>query len=424
MSSDKKEKIGVLGLGYVGLPLAVEFAKHFDVVGFDIKRQRIQELKAGYDRTGEVEAEALRATRMVLSDDPTTLQTCNVYIITVPTPIDANNQPDLDALKAATVTVGKVLKRNDVVVYESTVYPGCTEEDCVPLLEAESGLKFNSDFSCGFSPERMNPGDKDRTVNKIVKVVSGSTPEALERVAALYGRIITAGVHRAPSLRVAEAAKVIENAQRDINIAFVNELALIFNRLGIDTLDVLQAAATKWNFLPFKPGLVGGHCIGVDPFYLAHKAESVGYHPEVILAGRRINDNMGVYIAGRVMKLMIQRLKRIERPRVLIMGATFKENCVDVRNSRVFDIYDELKQFGCEVDVYDPIANNEEVLEEYGVKLVDPAAVANMDRYQAVIFAVAHKPFYELSIDKKDFPNTILFDIKGIFKTNQVDARL
>ncbi|MGE0528703.1 MAG: nucleotide sugar dehydrogenase, partial [Bdellovibrionales bacterium] len=384
MSSDKKEKIGVLGLGYVGLPLAVEFAKHFDVVGFDIKRQRIQELKAGYDRTGEVEAEALRATRMVLSDDPTTLQTCNVYIITVPTPIDANNQPDLDALKAATVTVGKVLKRNDVVVYESTVYPGCTEEDCVPLLEAESGLKFNSDFSCGFSPERMNPGDKDRTVNKIVKVVSGSTPEALERVAALYGRIITAGVHRAPSLRVAEAAKVIENAQRDINIAFVNELALIFNRLGIDTLDVLQAAATKWNFLPFKPGLVGGHCIGVDPFYLAHKAESVGYHPEVILAGRRINDNMGVYIAGRVMKLMIQRLKRIERPRVLIMGATFKENCVDVRNSRVFDIYDELKQFGCEVDVYDPIANNEEVLEEYGVKLVDPAAVANMDRYQAV----------------------------------------
>jgi UDP-N-acetyl-D-glucosamine/UDP-N-acetyl-D-galactosamine dehydrogenase len=417
-------KIGVLGLGYVGLPLALEFAKHYPVVGFDIKRQRVQELKSGYDRTGESEGDVLKKSKMEITDDTQALKTCNVYIVTVPTPIDKNNQPDLGALIGATHTVGGVLKRNDIVIYESTVYPGCTEEICVPLLEKDSGLKFNADFFCGFSPERMNPGDKARTVDKIIKVTSGSTPAAAERVDGLYKKIITAGTHKTSSIRVAEAAKAIENAQRDINIAFVNELALIFNRLGIDTNEVLEAAGTKWNFLHFKPGLVGGHCIGVDPFYLTFKAQSVGYHPEVILAGRRINDNMGIYVAGRVMKLMLHRLKKIEKPRVLIMGATFKENCVDVRNSRVFDIYHELREFGCAVDVYDPVANPDEVMEEYHVKMCDSSVMDKMDSYHAVVFAVAHNEFKKMKISKKDFPNTILYDIKGVFDIAQVDARL
>lgn len=418
------QRIAVIGLGYVGLPLAIEFAKKFPVVGFDIKKERIQELKKGFDRTGEVDGEALKKTTMNITDEVKEMAKCNVYIVTVPTPIDANNQPDLGAMISATKMIGPLLKKDDLVIYESTVYPGCTEEDCVPILEKESGLKFNNDFFCGYSPERMNPGDKARTVDKIVKVTAGSTPEAAERVDKLYKAIVTAGTHKASSIRVAEAAKAIENAQRDINIAFVNELALIFNKLGIDTTEVLEAAGTKWNFLNFRPGLVGGHCIGVDPFYLTHKAQSVGYHPEVILAGRRINDNMGAYIASRVMKLMVQKLHKIEKPRVLIMGATFKENCVDVRNSRVFDIYHELMEFGCAVDIYDPIASSAEVEEEYKVHLCDQSAIKKMDSYQAVIFAVSHKQFQEMNIDKKNFPNTILYDVKGMFKKSQVDERL
>lgn len=416
--------IGVIGLGYVGLPLAAAFSKKYKVIGFDVSRTRIQELNNHYDRTGEVDADGLKSSKMTITDDVTQLGPCNVYVITVPTPIDANKQPDLSALCAATRTVGQALKKGDTVIFESTVYPGCTEEICVPILERESRLKFNQDFFCGYSPERMNPGDKNRTVDKIVKVTSGSTSEIADMVDALYGSIVTAGTHKAPSIRVAEAAKAIENAQRDINIAFINELALIFNRMDIDTLDVLTAAATKWNFVNFKPGLVGGHCIGVDPYYLTHKAEALGYHPEVILAGRRINDNMGIYVANRVMKLMIQRLKKVERPKVLVLGITFKENCPDIRNSKVVDVVNELADFGCEVKVYDPQASPEEVYEEYGLKLASGEVMSKLGEFQAVVFAVAHKEFCEMKIDKRQLANTIVFDLKGIFPKEQVDARL
>jgi len=422
--SGNDEKIAVIGLGYVGLPLAVAFTKHYPVVGFDINRQRVQELNSGYDRTLEVSAEALKASKIKISDQADEMAKCSVFIVTVPTPIDQSNQPDLAALVGATKSVARYLKKGDLVIYESTVYPGCTEEVCVPILEKDSGLKFNSDFFCGYSPERMNPGDKVHTVDKIIKVTAGSTPEAATRVDNLYRKVVTAGTHKASSIKTAEAAKAIENAQRDINIAFVNELALIFNRMGIDTNEVLEAAGTKWNFLKFRPGLVGGHCIGVDPFYLTYKAQTLGYHSEVILAGRRINDNMGAYIASQVMKLMVQRLKKIEKPKVLIMGATFKENCNDVRNSKVFDIVKELNQFGCGVDVFDPVANAEEVLHEYKIKLADQSVVNRMDQYQAVVFAVAHKQFMEMKLNKKDFPNTILYDVKGMFSANSVDARL
>lgn len=419
-----QEKIAVIGLGYVGLPLAAAFAKKNTVVGFDINRQRVQELNSGYDRTLEVNPEALKNPNFKITANAEDMGKCNVFIVTVPTPIDESKQPDLAALVGATHTVARYLKKNDIVIYESTVYPGCTEEVCVPILEKESSLKFNTDFFCGYSPERMNPGDKVHTVDKIVKVTAGSTPETATKVDNLYKSIVTAGTHKASSIRTAEAAKAIENAQRDINIAFVNELALIFNRMGIDTNEVLEAAGTKWNFLKFKPGLVGGHCIGVDPFYLTFKAQVLGYHPEVILAGRRINDNMGAYVASQVMKLMVQRLKKIERPKVLIMGATFKENCNDVRNSRVFDIVRELNEFGCKVDVFDPVANPDEVLHEYKIKLVEQDVLSKMDTYQGVIFAVAHKQFTELKIDKANFPNTILYDVKGMFSASSVDARL
>lgn len=416
--------IGVIGLGYVGMPLAVEFSRHFDVVGFDIKRQRVQELSKGYDRTGEIDFNRINSQRLQLTFEPKDLDRCNVFIVTVPTPITQNKQPDFVALLSATNMIAQSLKRGDIVIYESTVYPGCTEEVCVPVLEKESGLKFNTDFFCGYSPERMNPGDKARTVDKIIKVTSGSTPAAAKEVDELYKKIVTAGTHLTSSIRVAEAAKAIENAQRDINIAFVNELAVIFNLLGVDTTEVLEAAGTKWNFVRFKPGLVGGHCIGVDPFYLTYKAEAVGYHPEVILSGRRINDNMGAYIAGRVMKLMLQRLRKIEKPRVLILGMTFKENCPDVRNSKVIDIYKELNEFGCEVNVYDPLANPDEVHEEYNFHLSDASVMDKIATYHAAVFAVAHDQFKELKIVKRDFPNTILYDVKGIFDLSQVDARL
>src|SRR5687768_12413811 len=364
------EKIGIIGLGYVGLPLAVEFGKIINVVGFDINKDRIDELKNGIDRTREVEHDELkRSSKLMFSSSVEDLSEVNYFIVTVPTPIDAFKNPDLRPLEGASKTVGGVLKKNDIVIYESTVYPGCTEEICVPILERISGLTFNRDFFCGYSPERINPGDKLHRVTTIKKVTSGSTPEVAERVDQLYKRIIIAGTHKASSLKVAEAAKVIENSQRDLNIAFVNELALIFERIGIDTHEVLEAAGTKWNFLPFKPGLVGGHCIGVDPYYLTHKAESLGYHSEVILSGRRINDNMGIHIAKCVIKLMAKNELPIHKADVLILGITFKENCPDIRNSRVVDLIRELQSFGTIVDIYDPYADAEEVHIEYGLKM-------------------------------------------------------
>jgi len=355
-------KLAIIGLGYVGLPLAVEFGKKYTTIGFDINKNRIDELKKGYDRTLEVNTGGLKeAKKLSFTASIEKLTEATIYIVTVPTPVDLYKKPDLKPILAASKTVGKVLKKGDIVVYESTVYPGCTQEDCVPILEKESGLKFNQDFFCGYSPERINPGDKEHTISKIKKVVSGSTPKIAQELNTLYGSIITAGTHLASSIKVAEASKVIENAQRALNIAFVNELALIFDKMDIDTLEVLEAAGTKWNFLPFKPGLVGGHCIGVDPYYLTYKAESLGYHPEVILAGRRINDTMGIFVAAKVVKLMIQRSSSVKGARILVLGITFKENCPDIRNSRVIDVIREFQDFGADVEVYDPWADTAEV---------------------------------------------------------------
>ena len=417
----KDKRIVVIGLGYVGLPLAVEFGKKFEVLGFDINNIRINELRSHYDRTGESTPEEISASKSLrFSSDNNDLKANNVFIVTVPTPINQFKAPDLNHLLKASKMVGEVLKPGDIVIYESTVYPGCTEEDCVPVLEKFSGLKFNSDFYCGYSPERINPGDKVNTLTKIKKVTSGSTPEIAEIVDSLYKSIITAGTHKAPSLKVAEASKAIENAQRDINISFVNELALIFDRMGIDTTDVLEAAGTKWNFLRYKPGLVGGHCIGVDPYYLAHKAESLGYHPQVILSGRRINDNMGIFIANKVVKLMIQKGSSIKGSKALILGITFKENCPDIRNSKVIDVYSELVQFDVDVDIYDPFANKEEVFNEYGITLCD-----TFKTYDSIILAVSHDSFLNLDFDKlKKGTNSIIFDTKACLSRDIVDSRL
>lgn len=416
-----KEKIGIVGLGYVGLPLAVEFGKKFEVIGFDINATRIAELSSGIDRTREVEKSELTAsTGLMFTTRVDDLHKVNIFIVTVPTPIDEFKKPDLTPLIKASETVGKVLKRGDIVIYESTVYPGCTEEVCVPVLEKFSQLQFNLDFFCGYSPERINPGDKLHRVTDIKKVTSGSNPEIADRVDALYQTIIKAGTHKASSIKVAEAAKVIENSQRDLNIAFVNELALIFDRIGIDTHEVLEAAGTKWNFLPFKPGLVGGHCIGVDPYYLTHKAESLGYNPQVILSGRRINDNMGVYIANTVIKLMTQHKHTIHDANILVLGITFKENCPDIRNSRVVDVVSELKSFGAAVDVYDPHADPEEVQHEYNLGLA-----GSLDKkYQAVVLAVAHREFNNLDWASFTHSDSVVYDVKGVLPKSLTTARL
>jgi UDP-N-acetyl-D-galactosamine dehydrogenase len=415
------DKIGIIGLGYVGLPLAVEFGKVIDVVGFDINRARIEELQKGFDRTREVNSEDLRAsTKLTFSSDTSALKEVNFFIVTVPTPVDDSKKPDLRPLISASKTVGKVIKKGDIVIYESTVYPGCTEEICVPVLEETSGLKFNVDFYCGYSPERINPGDKLHRVTTIKKVTSGSTPDVATRVDNLYRTIITAGTHKASSIKVAEAAKVIENSQRDINIAFVNELALIFDRIGIDTHEVLEAAGTKWNFLPFKPGLVGGHCIGVDPYYLTHKAESLGYHAQVILAGRKINDNMGIHIANSVIKLMAKQDLAINKASVLVLGVTFKEDCPDIRNSRVVDVIHELKSFGTQVDIYDPHADPAEVNHEYGITTVPSLS----KKYDAIILAVGHKEFLNINWDSIKHDKTIVYDVKGFLEKSSITARL
>lgn len=415
------EKVGIIGLGYVGLPLAVEFGKVTDVIGFDINTERIEELKKGFDRTKEVEEADLKASKKLsYSSNLNDLKSATYFIVTVPTPVDEYKKPDLSPLISASKTVGSVLKKGDIVIYESTVYPGCTEEDCVPVLEKASGLKFNVDFFCGYSPERINPGDKLHRVTTIKKITSGSTPEVADRVDALYKKIIVAGTHKAASIKIAEAAKVIENAQRDINIAFVNELALIFDRMGIDTHQVLEAAGTKWNFLPFKPGLVGGHCIGVDPYYLTHKAESVGYRAEVIIAGRRINDNMGAHIASRVIKLMAQHAQPIHTGNILVLGITFKENCPDIRNSKVVDVIQELKSYGTNVEVYDPQVDAAEVQHEYGLTLV-----SKLDKkYNAIILAVSHDDFKSIDWNKIKNDKTVVYDVKGYLDKSLVTARL
>jgi UDP-N-acetyl-D-galactosamine dehydrogenase len=415
------EKVGVIGLGYVGLPLAVEFGKILDTVGFDINQIRIEELKKGIDRTLEVDSEELKtASKLRYSSALEDLRSVNYFIVTVPTPVDEFHVPDLRPLQSASKTVASVLKKGDTVIYESTVYPGCTEEVCIPILEQVSGLKFNVDFFAGYSPERINPGDKQHRLPSIKKVTSGSTPEVAEKVDQLYRKIIKAGTHKASSLKVAEAAKVIENSQRDLNIAFVNELALIFQRIGIDTHEVLEAAATKWNFLPFKPGLVGGHCIGVDPYYLTYKAESLGYHPEVILSGRRINDNMSVYIASHIIKLMSRNNLPIHGGNILMLGLTFKENCPDIRNSKVVDVIKELKSFGAQVDVFDPHADETEVHHEYGLSLINTIE----KKYHGIVLAVGHKEFAALDLNKIKEANAVIYDVKGFLEKNQVTARL
>jgi UDP-N-acetyl-D-galactosamine dehydrogenase len=414
-------KLAIIGLGYVGLPLAVEFGKKYSTIGFDINATRIDQLKKGYDRTLEVNTEELKESKQLsFTTRVEKLKEATIYIVTVPTPVDLYKKPDLKPILTASKTVGQVLKKGDIVVYESTVYPGCTEEDCVPILEKESGLKFNEDFFCGYSPERINPGDKEHTIAKIRKVVSGSTPKIAQELNVLYGSIITAGTHLASSIKVAEASKVIENAQRDLNIAFVNELALIFDKMGIDTLEVLEAAGTKWNFLPFKPGLVGGHCIGVDPYYLTYKAESLGYHPEVILAGRRINDTMGIFVAAKVVKLMIQRSSSVKGSRILVLGITFKENCPDIRNSRVIDVIKEFQDFGANVEVYDPWADAAEVKHEYNLNLVQKPS----EKYDAIVLAVSHKQFDSLDFENLKHDKTVIYDIKGKFDKSKVTARL
>jgi UDP-N-acetyl-D-galactosamine dehydrogenase len=426
----REKRIAIIGLGYVGLPLAIEFGKKYKVLGFDINKSRIDELSLRKDRTNEADLDGLKlAMNLAIGSQESGLRfsskiedlnSYDVYIVTVPTPIDQFKTPDLTPLLKASEMLGKVLKKGDVVIYESTVYPGCTEEDCVPVLEKFSGLRFNIDFYCGYSPERINPGDKVNTLTKIKKVTSGSTPEVADIVDDLYRSIIEAGTHRAPSLKVAEASKAIENAQRDINISFVNELALIFDKMGIDTNDVLDAAGSKWNFLKYRPGLVGGHCIGVDPYYLAHKSESLGYHPQVILSGRRVNDNMGLFVANKVVKLMIQKGITIKGAKALVLGVTFKENCPDIRNSKVVDIYNELIQFGLDVDVYDPHADPKEVRNEYGIYLV---SIPN--KYDSVILAVAHDQFVNINLSElKKTKNSVVFDIKAIFDRNQIDGRL
>lgn len=421
MKSIRKSKIAVIGLGYVGLPLAVEFAKKYDVTGFDINKERIAALKNNNDHTREVSQEALQAAKgLTYTCDEEDLKDIDIYIVTVPTPVDEYKKPNLTALKQASGTVGKYLKKGKIVVYESTVYPGCTEEVCVPELEKASGLVFNKDFYCGYSPERINPGDKKHRIDTIVKITSGSTPEIATVVDNLYKQIITAGTHKASSIKVAEAAKVIENAQRDLNIAFVNELALIFDRLGIDTHEVIEAARTKWNFLPFTPGLVGGHCIGVDPYYLTHKAESVGYYPQVILSGRRINSNMGMFVANKLVKLLAKQGHTIRGTEVLVLGITFKENCPDIRNTRVIDVVRELKGFGLEVDVYDPLANADETKREYGIALRPQIN----KRYKAIVLAVAHEEFKTLPWDLMINENTVVYDLKGILPKAMTTDRL
>ena len=421
----ENKKIAIIGLGYVGLPLAVEFGYKFDVVGFDINKKRIAELSKGDDFTLETTKEQILSSKgLVFSSDIETLSTCNFYIITVPTPVDKNNKPDLTPLIKASETVGRVLKKGDIVVYESTVYPGCTEEDCVPVLEKASGLIFNQDFYCGYSPERINPGDKEHTVTKILKITSGSTFEIAETIDQVYKTIIVAGTFKAASIKVAEAAKVIENSQRDINIAFVNELAKIFNKLGIDTNDVLEAAGTKWNFLKFKPGLVGGHCIGVDPYYLAQKAQEVGYHPEIILAGRRVNDGMGAYVAHEVIKLMVKKSIPVKSSNVLVLGFTFKENCPDVRNTKVVDIISELNDYELKVDIFDPWASPEEVMHEYNVNTFKEYSSISKNKYDAIILAVSHKEFLTLNFKDLLKENAVLYDIKSIIPITQIDARL
>ena len=417
----EQDKIAIIGLGYVGLPLAVAFGKQYSVMGFDINRQRIAQLQEGIDLTHEVTTDEMRASQgLSYTHNSQDIREANIYIITVPTPIDRYKKPDLRPLFSASQTVGRVLTAGDIVIYESTVYPGCTEEDCVPILEKHSSLTFNRDFYCGYSPERINPGDKEHRVETIQKVTSGSTPAVAERVDQLYRSVITAGTHRASSIRVAEAAKVIENAQRDINIAFANELALIFDRMNIDTQEVLAAAGTKWNFLPFRPGLVGGHCISVDPFYLTYKAESVGYHPEVILSGRRINDNMGIFVATKLVKLLSHKGCSIHGARVLVLGITFKENCPDIRNSRVIDIIRELESFGIRVEVYDPLADRDEVQQEYGLTL----AKAPQSDYDGVVLAVGHEEFRALDWSQLKKKETAVYDVKGFLDKTLVDARL
>ena len=415
-----QKKIAVIGLGYVGLPLARLFATKYPVVGFDINNSRIGELQQGNDKTLEVENKDLKAVLkesnsekngLFCTANAEDLTDCNFYVITVPTPVDKNNKPDLTPLYKSSETVGKVLKDGDVVVYESTVFPGATEEECVPVLEKISGLSFNKDFFVGYSPERINPGDKKHTVDKILKVTSGSTPVIAEEINEVYASVITAGTHLAPSIKVAEAAKVIENSQRDINIAFVNELSKIFNILDIDTKAVLEAAGTKWNFIPFTPGLVGGHCIGVDPYYLAQKAQAVGYHPEIILAGRRMNDSMGQYVAAEVVKLMLKKDLKVKESNILILGFTFKENCPDVRNTRVIDVYRNLKDYGVNVSVYDPLANPEEVLHEYGVKTFNEKPVTKFD---ALILAVSHQEFLEMDLAELKTEEGVIYDVKGV----------
>jgi UDP-N-acetyl-D-glucosamine/UDP-N-acetyl-D-galactosamine dehydrogenase len=414
-------KIAIVGLGYVGLPLAVLLAKKYDVTGFDININRVGQLNSGTDATLEVSNEELNEVLhshnqgfgLTCSANAADIAACDYFIITVPTPVDKNNRPNLSPLVSASKTVGGVLKKGDIVIYESTVYPGVTEEECVPVLEQVSGLKFNEDFFAGYSPERINPGDKQHTVDKIVKVTSGSTPEAAEKVDELYRSVISAGTHKAPSIKVAEAAKVIENSQRDINIAFVNELAKIFNLLDIDTQAVLEASSTKWNFLPFRPGLVGGHCIGVDPYYLAQKAQEAGYHPEIILAGRRVNDSMGGYIASQVVKLMIKNKVVVNSARVLMLGVTFKENCPDVRNTKIIDVIEALNDYGIAVDVYDPWASPEEVMHEYGV---ETTAKLPDCKYDAIVLGVAHKEFEHIDIASLQKDKSVLYDVKGFLK--------
>ena len=418
-------KIAVIGLGYVGLPLAVEFGKKFDTVGFDKKTSRLEMLRRGEDTTLETASEELRAAvRLRYSDAPDDLRDRDIFIVAVPTPVDKYNRPDLSPLYGASETVGKVMKKGAVVIYESTVYPGCTEEECVPVLERESGMKFNRDFFCGYSPERINPGDKEHTLVRIKKITSGSTPETAEIVDALYNSILKNGTHKASSMKVAEAAKVIENSQRDLNIAFVNELAKIFHLIGIDTNDVLEAAGTKWNFLKFKPGLVGGHCIGVDPYYLTHKAQELGYLPEVILAGRRINDGMGKYIASEIVKLMIRKGHKILGANVLQLGVTFKENCPDIRNSHAVDVARGLKEFGCRVDVLDPWADPAEVQGVYGIKTVSDIKSLGGVKYDAVVLAVAHREFVGFNVREFGRENVAVYDIKGILPRESVDERL
>ncbi|WP_343688988.1 nucleotide sugar dehydrogenase [Chitinophaga sp.] len=429
----ENSRIAIIGLGYVGLPLAIEFAKKYPVLGFDINSDRVKELSKGQDRTKEANLDDLKkviqdrkkegaANGLAFSSDKNDLAQYNVFIVTVPTPIDEFKSPDLKPLLSASSMLGSILKQGDVVIYESTVYPGCTEEDCVPVLEKTSGLTFNKDFFAGYSPERINPGDKVNTLTKIRKVTSGSTPEIAIYVDALYASIITAGTHKAPSIKVAEASKAIENAQRDINISFVNELALIFDKVGIDTNDVIEAAGTKWNFLKYKPGLVGGHCIGVDPYYLAHKAEALGYHPQVILSGRRVNDHMGHFVANKIVKLMIEKDHKIKGSKILIMGITFKENCPDVRNTRVVDIYHELIDFGLDVTIYDPWADPEEVKHEYGLDIV--TSLNENEIYDGIIIAVAHKEFLHFDFKKYKRNNGVIFDTKACIDRNLVDCRL